>query len=101
MYLVDLNFIDMNKITPALTNRHRQHLENEYKSSLLMFGGRKVPRTGGVLISAHPTKEALIDVLESDPFIVSGAASYVITEFDPVMASERYKEIIEQANVGG
>ncbi|CAM2966044.1 YciI family protein [Vibrio neptunius] len=96
MYLVDLNFTDMSKITPALTEQHKKYLEQQYQSNLLMFGGRKVPRTGGLLISAHPTKEELVDVLASDPFIQSGAASYVITEFIPVMASERYADIVER-----
>lgn len=100
MYLVDMNFIDMSKVTPELTERHKKYLEKQYKSSLLMFGGRKVPRTGGILVSAHPTKEALVGVLESDPFVASGAVSYVITEFIPVMASEQYASIIAPGNNG-
>jgi len=94
MYLVDMSFTDMSRITPELTERHKKYLEGQYKSGLLMFGGRKVPRTGGILVSAHATKESLIDVLESDPFVASGAVSYVITEFVPVMASEEYAGIV-------
>jgi len=94
MYLVDMNFTDINKITPELTKQHKDYISQQYESHLLMFGGRKVPRTGGILISKHPTKTELVDVLESDPFIKSGAASYAITEFVPVMASEKYADIV-------
>ena len=59
-----------------------------------MFGGRKVPRTGGILISQHASEEALRLVLESDPFVSSGAVTYSITEFIPVMASKEYEKIV-------
>jgi len=94
MFLVDMSFTDMDKITPELTSQHKHYLEQEYKADKLMFGGRKVPRTGGILISMHSCKEELINVLKSDPFIKNGAASYSITEFIPVMASKDYANIV-------
>ena len=94
MFLVDMSFIDMAKITPELTNEHKSYLEKQYKSNKLMFGGRKVPRTGGILISQHANEDELKEVLQSDPFIKSGAVSYSITEFIPLMASEKYANIL-------
>ncbi len=94
MYLVDMSFKDMTKITPELTNKHKLYLEKEYKSNKLMFGGRKVPRTGGILISQHANERELKDVLNSDPFVKSGAVSYSITEFIPVMAAKGYENLI-------
>lgn len=96
MFLVDMNFIDMDKITVELTQQHKTYLEREYQSNQLLFGGRKVPRTGGVLISKHATEQELRQVLDSDPFIQSGAVSYSITEFIPVMASKDYTQLLEQ-----
>jgi uncharacterized protein YciI len=94
MYLVDMSFTDMAKITPELTNKHKSYLEQEYKSNKLMFGGRKVPRTGGILISQHASEDELKQVLNSDPFVKSGAVAYSITEFIPVMASKAYENIV-------
>ena len=94
MYLVDMTFIDMAKITPELTNKHKNYLEQEYKSNKLVFGGRKVPRTGGILISHHANESELEQVLDSDPFVTSGAVTYSITEFIPVMASKAYEGIV-------
>jgi uncharacterized protein YciI len=94
MYLVDMSFIDMTKITPELTDQHKSYLQKEYKSNNLVFGGRKVPRTGGILISQHANEHELKQVLNSDPFVQSGAVTYAITEFIPVMASKAYENII-------
>ncbi|MGX5202815.1 YciI family protein [Aliikangiella sp. IMCC44632] len=94
MFLVDMSFTNMEKITPELTNLHKRYLEQEYSSNKLMFGGRKVPRTGGILISMHANKNELVEVLDSDPFIKNGAASYSITEFTPIMACKDYSHIV-------
>ena len=59
MYLVDMTFIDMAKITPELTNKHKNYLEQEYKSNKLVFGGRKVPRTGAYLFHNMRTSVSL------------------------------------------
>ncbi|EJL6393598.1 hypothetical protein OKZ62_000327 [Vibrio navarrensis] len=96
MYLVDMQFIEMEKITAHLTEQHKAYLEQEYKSGKLMFGGRKIPRTGGVLLSQHTSLQELQRVLDADPFIQSGAVQYTITEFVPVMASSQYQVVFAE-----
>ncbi len=94
MFLVDMNFVDMSRITPELTDLHRAHLLGEYNNNNLMFGGRKEPRTGGIIISSHKDIGDLKAVLEADPFIQSGAVEYCITEFTPVMASQPFESLL-------
>lgn len=94
MFLVDMTFTNMSKITEELTEQHKCYLSKQYQSNKLMFGGRKVPRTGGILISMHSSEQELHQVLQADPFIKSGAANYQITEFMPVMAAKKYQNII-------
>ena len=94
MFLVDISFINMKKITPELTEKHRAYLATEYQKNNLLFGGRKEPRTGGLLISAHSDKQSLCDMLDKDPFIQSGAVSYSITAFEPVMAAKAYQHLV-------
>lgn len=94
MFLVDMQFTDLEKITPELTDAHRAYLAAQYQNNQLMFGGRKVPRTGGILLSLHQDKAELVAMLEADPFRQSGAVSYSITEFVPVMASPNYAEVL-------
>jgi len=87
-------FNDMTKLTDKLTEQHRNYIAKEYLNNNLMFGGRKVPRTGGIILSKHQTKQQLINLLDADPFINTGVASYTITEFVPVMASEEFESIL-------
>lgn len=94
MFLINMNFTDIEKITPELTEKHRDYLEQEYQSNKLMFGGRKVPRTGGIVISQHDNEQELKQVLNLDPFIKSGAVNYSIIEFIPVMTSKEYAHIL-------
>ena len=94
MFLVDMTFTNFDAITPELTQAHRQHLTKEYEAGHLLFGGRKEPRTGGLILSRHPNKANLIQLLESDPFVMAGAANYQITEFVPVMAADAFSELL-------
>ena len=93
MFLVDMTFI--NKPTPELTALHRDYLSQHYLSNDLMFGGRKEPRTGGILISNHDDEHQLKQMLNNDPFIESGVATYTITAFTPVMASTQYQDLLQ------
>ncbi|WP_448548569.1 YciI family protein [Thalassotalea fusca] len=94
MFLVNMNFIDIEKVTPELVETHRAYLAKEYEKDLLLFGGRKIPRTGGILLSQHPSEKALRMVLDADPFVQSGAVEYSITEFFPVMAAPSFSHIL-------
>lgn len=95
MFLVDMHFTDMSKITPELTTQHRDYLAKQYKNGLLMFGGRKEPRTGGIILSKHSDEAELQVILAGDPFIQSGAVRVNIVPFTPVMASSQYQHLLE------
>ena len=94
MFLIELTFTDLNKITPELTQVHRDYLAKEYETNQLLFGGRKEPRTGGLLISDHKDETRVRALMDSDPFVESGVAKYKITEFIPVMASDEYRHLL-------
>jgi uncharacterized protein YciI len=94
MFIVDMTFIDVNQITVELTGQHRAYLKSQYDSGVLMFGGRKVPRTGGILVSLHQDKNELIQMLSADPLIQSGLVKYTTTEIMPVMASADYQQLL-------
>ncbi|QKG72117.1 YciI family protein [Erythrobacter mangrovi] len=94
MFLIDVEFTEADLITQTLTAQHREYLADEYKKGNLMFGGRKSPRTGGILLSQHKTRLEVEALLQNDPFVQAGAACYSITEFEPVMAADAYSDIL-------
>ncbi|MCJ8319416.1 MAG: YciI family protein [Colwellia sp.] len=94
MFLINMVFTDITKLTDKLTEQHRDYIGKEYLQNKLMFGGRKVPRTGGIILSKHQSQDELIKLLDADPFIENGVASYSIIEFVPVMASREFENVL-------
>jgi len=69
-------------------NAHVEYLKKQYEAGNFIASGRKVPRTGGVILSNMDTKEGLEKVLSQDPFNINDVADYEIIEFVPTMTSK-------------
>ncbi len=66
---------------------HVHYLEKQYASGNFLISGRKVPRTGGIIIATASNKEELMQIIAQDPFKQNDLADYEITEFIPTMTS--------------
>ena len=60
---------------------HVAFLEEGYRAGLFVASGRRVPRTGGVILAVSPSREALAALMEHDPFVREGLATFEIVEF--------------------
>lgn len=60
---------------------HMKFLKECYKSNLFLTSGRKVPRTGGIIIATGKSKAAIEEVMREDPFVKNKLAHFVVTEF--------------------
>jgi uncharacterized protein YciI len=69
-------------------NAHVEYLKKQYEAGNFIASGRKVPRTGGVILSNMDSKEGLEKVLSQDPFNINDVADYEIIEFVPSMTSK-------------
>ena len=67
---------------------HVEYLKKQYEAGNFIASGRKVPRTGGVILSKTDSKEELENVLSQDPFNINDVADYEIIEFVPTMTSK-------------
>lgn len=95
MFLVDMTFIDPARISPEKTAAHRVHLADEYAKGTLIFGGPKIPRTGGFILSAHSDRADLENLLQNDPLVLAGLARFDITAFNPVMATHAFAGLLD------
>lgn len=67
-----------------LISDHVAWLDRNYAAGALLASGRRVPRTGGViLVSGSVSRDELDAVLAADPFAVAGVAEYDVVEFVP------------------
>jgi uncharacterized protein YciI len=74
---------------------HVAYLKQEYGKGNFIASGRKIPRTGGVILSNVKTKNELEVILAKDPFYQKGIAEYDITEFIPSMVAEGFENLKE------
>lgn len=75
-YTADLTAVDA--VMPA----HLEWLDQHYRSGLFLASGRRVPRTGGVVL-AQGELAAVEAAVAADPFTTEGVARSTIIEFAP------------------
>lgn len=95
MFIVSLTYkCDLNEVDKHL-EAHVAYLKQEYANGNFVASGRKIPRTGGIILSCVKNKDELAMILAGDPFNRAGIADYDITEFDPSMVAEGF-EILQK-----
>lgn len=61
---------------------HIRYLDEWYARGKFLCSGRKVPRTGGVILCDCGSLEEAEGIRAQDPFYQNGAARYEIIEFE-------------------
>ncbi len=83
MFVVTLTYTAPAERVDAVRTEHRDWLDQHVASGLLLVAGPQVPRMGGVfIVSSQLDRDALIAVLEQDPFALHGVADYSVVEFE-------------------
>lgn len=81
MFLVEFHNLRPNEEVDHDLEAHRAFLADCVERGHLVAAGPKVPRTGGIMVAANITRETLDRMLAEDPFLKSGSARCVVTEF--------------------
>lgn len=83
-YKVDLSMVDEH------IEEHIAFLDKYYAAGNFLASGRKLPRTGGVILARADNKEQLDNILKEDPFFREAIADFEVTEF---VASKTVEEL--------
>ncbi|WP_444944454.1 YciI family protein [Microbulbifer sp. ZKSA006] len=95
MYIVSLTYTaHLDKIEKHL-NEHILYLDNQYKLGNFIISGRKVPRTGGVIIATVTSRSELDKILSLDPFYRENLAEYDITQIVPTKTSAELEHLLD------
>lgn len=94
MFIVSLTYVKPLEVIDSLLEEHVAWLKANYAASVLLASGRKIPRTGGVILARAESRETLDTVLAGDPFYREGAARYDVTEFMASMAAPGLEALI-------
>lgn len=91
MFIFSLTYVrplsEVERFLPA----HIRFLDEYYEKHLFMCSGRKVPRTGGIILCNCAEMAEAKAIMEKDPFYKEGIAQYEITEFVPSRSSEAFQ----------
>jgi uncharacterized protein YciI len=81
MFIVNLHYIvPLDQLDAHMTD-HVKYLQKYYVKNVFVASGRKVPRTGGIILALAKSKEALEEILQEDPFYIHKLAEFTVTEF--------------------
>lgn len=98
MFIFSLTYVKPLSEVERLLPAHIQFLDEHYKKHLFMCSGRKIPRTGGVILCNCVDMVEAKAIMEKDPFYKEGIAQYDIIEFVPSKTSEAFQiAMLEQA----
>ncbi len=81
MFIVDLNYIVPLAQIDAHMNDHVKFLRKYYKQNVFVASGRKVPRTGGIILALAGSMDEIHQIISEDPFYIHTLAAFTITEF--------------------
>jgi len=96
MFVIDLNYIAPLSELDAQMPAHMKFLKECYKSNLFLTSGRKVPRTGGIIIATGKSKAAIEEVMREDPFVKNKLAHFVVTEFMTSQMHGEFRKMMEK-----
>ena len=96
MFIVSLTYICDLKEVDNLLSKHVEYLKVQYEKGNFIASGRKVPRTGGIILSKLDNLKELEEVLNQDPFKINNLAKYEIEEFIPSMTSSEFINLKEE-----
>tara|TARA_B110000037_G_C16882845_1_gene408728 strand:+ start:346 stop:633 length:288 start_codon:yes stop_codon:yes gene_type:complete len=95
MFIINLTYkTGLNKVDQYL-EEHIKFLNEQYESGYFLASGRKVPRTGGIILSNVKTITELEKIIEKDPFKKNALADYELTEFVPSKTCDELKFLMK------
>lgn len=79
MFILSLTYVKPQEEADRLMEPHMAWVQQGYGTGMFLASGRKVPRTGGVIL-AKGERADIEAFVADDPFAVHGVADYDITE---------------------
>lgn len=95
MFVVSLTYKKpIEEVEPHLA-AHICYLDECYAKGVFIASGRKVPRTGGVILAKAESRAALEAILQQDPFYFEDVAEFEVIEFVPTKTAPGLESLIE------
>lgn len=94
MYVVSLSYRVPQDIVDFHNDAHIAWLQQAFDDGVFIAAGRKIPRTGGLLLSQED--RAVLDAaLARDPFYVNGVADFEVMEFHAGRVAPGFENLLD------
>jgi len=94
MHLILLKYTKPIEEIEKYFEAHVAFLDKNYVDNKFIFSGRKVPRTGGVILANNCTSYEVSKIIQEDPFYINKVANYEIVEFTPTKYADAFGSFI-------
>jgi uncharacterized protein YciI len=101
MFILMVTYLKSLEEIDSLMPPHRQYLERHYRDGTFLLSGRKVPRTGGMILATGDDVDAITEITRADPFVLAGAAHYDIIQVTPTAVSGTLSAALAAAGLQG
>ena len=95
MFVINLNYVvPLEELDQHMTE-HVKFLQIYYKKNVFVTSGRKVPRTGGIILAIAKSKAEIEKIMNEDPFVTHHLAEFTITEFLTSQVHPTFKGLLK------
>ena len=94
MFVLLLTYIKPLAEVDALMRRHVGWLDAQYDAGRFVVSGRRIPRTGGVILARGDDREEIEALAASDPFVSGGVATCEIIQFRASQTSDGFDALV-------
>lgn len=93
MFIVSLRYTADLEAVDRLLPDHVAWLKDALARGTLLLAGRKVPRSGGILLTRGDDLASVEAWAATDPFVTGGVADYEIIEFTASITAPGFEEM--------
>lgn len=97
LFIISLTYVASLERLDELMSEHSAFLDRYYADGTFLASGRKVPRTGGVILARGGSREEIWKIIDDDPFRREWVAEYDVIEFVATRTTESlsdYRELL-------
>jgi uncharacterized protein YciI len=81
LFVLLLSYVKPLGEVDALMRAHVAWLDEHYAAGRFVVSGRRVPRSGGVIVARGDDREEIERIAASDPFVAGGVATCAVVQF--------------------
>ena len=81
MFILSITYKVPLETVEQYIDAHMAYLNGYYLSVHFVVSGRKVPRTGGIILAKGASLEEVMKIAHADPFYIHGVSDVEVTEF--------------------